>query len=879
MRLLECLLPRRDRDDIIGDLEEQFLRIRDRDGVVRARRWYWRQTLALLSRRHGDPTVGPASTRRTTMGLDDVRYAIRRLRKQPAATVASVLTLALAIGASVAAWSLLSAVLLHPLPVADPDQLVAIGLYNRRDNTGPLSMGQSYQLYPAIRDSGVFASVAAGGTWNWLVSTGGLAERRPVFFASYTFFDTLGVPPQLGRVFGQDDDRQGAPLVAMLSDRYWHLAFNAAPDVIGRTLTVSGKPVVVVGVAPSRFRGTTLTAAPDLYLPLHTIVDVGDSSTNFMDDGTRPESPTWWVNIFARLRPGMRVEEAQQRLSGLRVASREYGAHLGIVDINTAALPEALRAGMARFSRLLGVTVALLLVIGCLTVGMLQLLRSEARRDEFALCLALGASRARLGLGVALDGALLALAGAVASLPIAFWLFGGVQVFELPGSVRIDLLELRLDRAALLAALLAAAIATLAMALLAGVFGLASRTTGVLRARGGATPRVGRRWTRASLVVAQVAISLVLLVGAGLFLRSLASALSLNPHVDMTRLASGSVSLGGYGYTPERTAIFLNDVRARLHAHPAVDALSITSPQGGTSGRIVLDGTPRQVPAFVAFTGVDADYFDTMGMPVARGRNFTADDRLGSPRVAVVSVSFARFIASDGEALGHRITEGHNAPGMPPDVLEVVGIVPDVVTNVADLSPMVIYMPVAQLTPPRSGTIVLRAAADASAAVEAGVATIRGLDPSIPPVAFRTMEERISAQMGPQKLGATVLGGLGAIAALLTLFGTYVLVESMSALRRREMGVRAALGATRRQLSGIVMRETLRLVGAGLAVGLLLTWAGAGMIRTFLFGVRPFDGVTMAAVIGTMLLLAALVALRPALRAARVDLATVLRDE
>jgi len=880
VRLLQWRLPASEHDEIIGDLEEQFAQLRSDRGLTWARRWYWRQAMALASGLQDTPSV-TERTRSRVMSMDDLRYAVRRFIKQPGATMASVLTLAFAIGASVAAWSLLSAVLVHPLPVEAAHQLVTIGMYQKKDNTGPLSNDLSYQLYPAVRDSGVFQSLAAGGSWDLLVASGGLAESHPVYFASHSFFDTLGVGMRMGRPFGREDDQQGAPLVAILSDRYWRRAFNADPDAIGRTLTVTNKPVTIIGVTPAGFRGTSLTEAPDLYLPFHTVIDVGNSSTNYFDDGTRQESPTWWVRLFARLQPGMTAAEATRRLAPVKAGERAYGEHLGLTDLNTAALPATLRAGMARFGKLLGITVGLLLLIGCLTVGMLLLLRTEARRDEFALCLALGAARTRLAAGIALDGVLLAAAGAAAALPVAMWLFTGVRAFQLPGGVSIDLLDLHLDNTALVAALASAAVATMVMAMLAGVFGLTANTTAALRARAGATPRIGRRRTRASLVVAQVAISLVLLIGAGLFLRSLASALSLNPGFDTTRTASASLSLGGYGYTPESAATFMADLRVRLSQHPALQSLSISSYQGGmtSSGKVILDGQRTAVPSFVAYTGIDQDYFATMGMAILNGRNISADDRTGSPRVAIVSASFAKLIRKDGEALGHHVTESSNRIGQPPDVLEVVGIVPDVVTNVADLSPMVLYMPIAQLSAPRSATVVLHARTDASAAVNAAVSIIKGMDPAVPPLIFTTMEQRISRQMGPQKLGAVVLGGLGTIAALLTLFGTYVLVESMSVLRRREMGVRAALGATRGQLGGLVMAETLRLIGFGLAAGLLLAWAGAGTIRSFLFCVQPFDAVTIGGVLTVILVLALVVSLRPAVRASRVDLATVLREE
>jgi putative ABC transport system permease protein len=383
-----------------------------------------------------------------------------------------------------------------------------------------------------------------------------------------------------------------------------------------------------------------------------------------------------------------------------------------------------------------------------------------------------------------------------------------------------------------------------------------------------------RRRTRAALVTAQVAVAMLLVAGAGLFARSLAAALSLNADLDMSRIVTGGVYLVPYGYDVPRANVFFDEVQARLRTNPAVRSVAYSVFQGAMGGRLVVDAVPRQFPSAVWFTAVDDSYFRTMGLRMRAGRDFSDGDRPGSPMVTIVSESFGRQLA-DGNPIGHRVT----MPGQPPDVMEVVGVVGDVVGRISVLQPLDMYFPVRQTVPSLDRTLVVRAAGDARAARREIMGAIKAADPAVAPSPLVTLEDRIGDQMAAQRFGAVVLGTLGGIAVLLTILGTYVLGESMAVMRMREMGIRAALGATRRQLGAIVMAETLRLVGLGLAVGLALAWLAASTIRAFLFQVTPFDPVTLIAVASLILTLALLVSVRPALRAARVDLGSVLKEQ
>jgi hypothetical protein len=427
------------------------------------------------------------------------------------------------------------------------------------------------------------------------------------------------------------------------------------------------------------------------------------------------------------------------------------------------------------------------------------------------------------------------------------------------------------------AAVGAAVVATLLMALVAGVFGVSANVSDVLRGRAGVTPRVGRHRTRAALSVAQMAVAMVLLVGAGLFARSLGAALSLNANVDIGQIADGSVSTRLANYTPDRAYAFFADLRERLSRDDRIQSVSI-SRFIGAGPSVVIDGENRKLPHSFSHYTVDEHYFRTLGLPLAGGRNFTSHDRLTASPVAIVNTSFARVLTNGGDPVGRRV-QFANGPGVPPLDVEIVGVVPDLIASIGRLDPFVLYRPLSAADwTAADATVTLHAHGDATGVVRDVLATIRAMDPAIGVPEFLTIEQKLLRQMEAQEFGVTVLGALGGLAALLTLFGMYVLAESMSAARRREMGVRAALGATRGQLCALVLSQTTRLVVLGIGSGLVLVWLGAGLIRALLYRVEPLDVPTIGAVVALLFALAMVVTVRPALRAAHVDLPRLLRE-
>jgi predicted permease len=633
------------------------------------------------------------------------------------------------------------------------------------------------------------------------------------------------------------------------------------------------RAVTIVGVAPRAFRGLEVGRVPDLILPLHAIDQIETYPDLF---GTRPV--LWWITPVARLPDGMTTAQMEERLNGLQLDPDNKKTFV-LNGVETAALNATSRVTVTQFSRLLGTTVAMLLAIGSVTVGMLLVLRTDARRGELAMCLALGASRARVAAGIAFEGLLLAVAGAALSLPVSQMLFAGLGTFQLPGGIGVNQLDLTIDGRVLAGVAVAGIASVLLMALVSSAFGLRRDPGDALRSHAGATSRMTRRGSRAALVTAQVAVTLVLVTGAGLFARSVVRALSLNPGIDTSRLFEVQPPIRGYGYDAAHETAFIDALTAELTRHPTVASVGIwNAPMGGS---IRVDGQARKLPSFVSFNWIDDRFAPTLGLRVLSGRAFSASDRAGGQAVGIVSDDLAKLISDNGEPLGRRIDVTIRGTAVS---LDVVGVVPGL-RGPRGLTPLTLYMPFAQQPDlPRypgsaAPSLLVRASDDASAAMTAVTAAVRALDPQVRLRPMQTFDAGVLDDMAPQRFGATVMGALGAIALLLSVFGTYVLVESMATLRRREMGIRAALGAPGGHLKMLLFSETFRLIGAGLLLGFGLSWLGAGTIRAFLFQVEPFDPLVTLSVAALIVLLAVLVTLRPALAAARVDLAQVLRDE
>ncbi len=802
--------------------------------------------------------------------MDTLRFAVRRLLARPAATLACICTLAGAVGAAVAMWTVLDGLLLHPLRVPDPASLAVVAVARDRS----LAEGVIYSVYRDIRERGPLPAMAGWGAGSARATSPAGRSVSSIHFIDTRYFDVLGLSPARGRTFAPDEDQPGAAR-AMLAYHFWDRAFARRDDAVGAVIDISGQRVTIVGVAPRGFRGLDLTNVPDLFMPLHAIEDVTPGGNNYLE-GVRAarSSPTSWIRLAARLPAGIPIADINGQLNAL--AAREgSGPVFAMVAADVAALPMAGREGVVRFTRLLSITVALILLVGCATVALLLLVRTEDRRIELATCLALGATRARLMGGVALEGALMSIAGSALALPLATVMLGLLDSFALPGGVALGDLGLELDRAALAIAGLGAALSTL---LVAAVVLLASPGHAIMPAlRAHATTERGRPRARAALVIVQVAVAMVLLTGTILFVRSLAAAAAVNPGRDASMFVIADFRLPSPRYTAERRAAFHDEMLTRLVGNGAIAAASAATDMGSmtTSGRVAIDGVPRAFPSRVAFKGVQAGYFDTLRLPLLEGRAIGAADTKGAPRAAVVSESLARVLGG-GDALGRRVQVPFGADAA--DVT-IVGVAADLITVARERQPLTVYLAAEQYPAvAHTNTLVVRAASSGAAARHEIAATARAVDPGVEP-ALQTLRESLLLQMRPQQMGATVLGALGVVAALLTVVGLFVVSQSTADRRARELGIRAALGATRWDLGRLLLRDNVVLAATGVIIGLVVVWIGAGTIRAFLFAVEPLDATTLSAVPMGLVAIAVAVGLGPAIRAGRADLAQVLRRD
>ncbi|MEO5821047.1 MAG: ABC transporter permease [Vicinamibacteraceae bacterium] len=816
----------------------------------------------------------------------ELRYALRQLTRQGGATLTAIATLAVAIGAAAATWTLVSATLLHPVPGAATAPWYAV--HTERAGRAPAF----HFVFPVLRlveQSGAFERVeAAWGTHEHLrLSRRGASSDISAAFVTHGLLPGLGVPLQLGRTFTGGEDARGAAPVAILTDRGWRQAFGGDPAVVGETVGVGRAAVTIVGVLAAGFRGLNPADVPDLYIPLHTIGDVSSPLMNYFAEEGHVSSPTAGLRVFGRLADDADAAPAVARLTAAASRAQERGSlrvdretRVGVTPLDVAVLAAATRAGLATFAQLLAATVGLLLLVGCAGVALLLFVRIEARRTEFATRLALGGSVTGLVRGLALEAAIVAGAGVVMALPVAWWLLRGASAFVLPGGVDVAALGADLDARALGAAAVAGLLAFLIITGVAALHASVRAAASDLLTPSAAARSWGRRGLRDSVLAVQVAVAVVLVTGALVFTASLRAALALNEPVAMETVAYAAFDLTPYGYDPVRAASAFAGLQSRLTAHPSVIAVASSVGAGGMgpAGRLAVDGLPRSFSRIVRVEAIDANYLDTMRLAVTAGRGFATSDDAG-PLVALASVSLARQLGTVAGALGRRIElPWGRDPGATVPVATVVGIVPDLVTDVGELQPLTLYVPLARYQPQTYRTLTVRAAAGVEPVARAMAEAVREFEPAAVPPVVSTFREAIARQMSPQRLGSAVLGGLGAIALLLTALSVFVLGDAMATFRTRELGIRSALGATGADLVRLLFGETLRPVATGVALGIGVSIAGSRLVRAFAFQVEPLEPLRFACVAGTLLVLAVFASLRPALRAVRIDVARTLRD-
>jgi putative ABC transport system permease protein len=799
----------------------------------------------------------------------DLRYAIRGLARNPGFTAVATLTLALGVGANTGVFSLVSAVVFRPMPgLAAPDRLVWVTHRDHgRTTRVPYTDAMDY------RDrAGVFASLSVVDQRPVHLSADGVAERLSAEIVSGDYFAVLGKVPAAGRVFSADDDRARRP-IAVLSTGYARRRFGSDASAVGRTVTIHGRGYTVVGVAPEAFRGLDFDFPPDLFLPVETYL----SETPRAGVLTSRESEAF--RVIARLAPGATPSAAKaavaaiaDRNDSLRPADRR-GITASVQKLHGWVPP----GHLGEFLPLAAIglaTTGLVLLIAAANVANLLLGRAVRRRREMGIRLAIGASRGRIVRQLLTESLVLAVMGAAAGVLLAVWTMELLlSRFDVPPALAPNL-----DVRVLLFATAAAVVTGLMFGLAPAWSASRPSVLPAIRETSGGAP--GSRM-QSGIVIVQVALSLVLLATSGLFLRSLGKAASVP--VGFDRDAAPDVVTLAFdpetqGYSPERTAAVGEEMLSRARALPGVRSAALAEivplSNRGMADNFAPDGRPDdQRIAF--YNAISPGYFTALGIPLAAGRDFTPADRAGAPRVAIVNETLARGFWPGRSPLG----QGLATVDDPSRGWLVVGVARDVkYLSLTESETPFAYFPLAQET--RLEEVVLIARAEPGRRLSASIrSAAAGVDPALPLFRLRTLEESIARSLADRRQGTILVAVFGALALLLAAVGLYGVVAFAVGERRREIGIRMALGATRRQIVSLFFRRGARLVAAGLAAGLLLAFSMTRLLSGMLFGVTPMD---VTAIGGVSLLLAG-VALAasslPARRAAHVDPALTLRNE
>jgi predicted permease len=825
----------------------------------------------------------------------DLRYAARTMRKNRVLSAVAILSLAIGIGANTAIFGLINALLLKSLPVKDPQSLLILA---KQEEHGANAYFY-YETYQRLRAAQPFFQdlAAYGERVRMNVTVDGVAEPAMGQLVSGNYYSVLGILPAAGRVFGSDDDRiPGAHAVAVISHGYWRKRFGRSENAIGKKILIAGTPFTIVGVTPPSFFGLQVGDAPEISVPIMMQPQVMPDKENWLG---RPRNTTDWLNLFGRLKPGVSVPQATSGLGVLfRNIQTELAVELGLekaswrkewVEANLILMPGS--TGLSRLRRpytgalyvLLG-AVGLVLLIACANVANLLLARASVRRREIALRLAIGASRSRVIRQLLVESLILSGSGGALGITLSYWLDGLLVRFLSVGGSLIQL-DLSFDWRVLLF--------TTGVSMGTGIlFGLAPAIRGAgldlapalkQGGRGASTPHHFAR----ALSVAQIALSLILLVGAGLLVRTLDRIDSIDGQFPRDRVYTVSLAPQGSDQKngpngPRLNRLYL-DLLARVRAIPGVVSASLAGepPTSRGYGRPfrIEDGrrvTAYQYPIYPA-------YFATLGSRIIQGRDFAASDMSqGAALVTIVNETFARQAFPGESALGKRIEcTGRISIGESGSPCEVIGVAHDIpYSTLKDEPQNAIYMTFLQAPTGRGGMELIVRAADGGIDVTAQLRReIAALDQRLPSVVVRTLATDMEAALMRERILALLSTIFGGVAALLAAIGLYGVIAYSVGQRSQEIGVRMALGAMPRGVLGLVLGETLALAALGIAFGIPAAFAATRLLAGFLYGVKPSDPAVMAISAGLLVVTATIAGFIPARRAARIDPVVALRDE
>ena len=832
--------------------------------------------------------------------LQDLRYGARMLLKNPGFTVTAVLTLALGIGANTAIFSLTDQILLRRLPVERPEELVVLRSPGPRtgrvwsDGDGAASF--SYPMYKLLRDRGgdVFSGLLARHAIPLSVAGAGQTERANGELVSGNYFEVLGVRPALGRVFNQEDDRApGAHPLVVLSHAYWTRRFGADPAILNKTLTVNGTLMTVIGVSREGFRGIQVGQTPDAFIPMMMTAQMtpnGYELDNHQD---------YWLAVMGRLKQGLsraQTEEAVRpsyrsiledelpHMTGIRAETRQRFLDKRLLLDDGSKGRQILQLDAKKPVLILMGMAGLALLISCANVANLLLARGAARQREIAVRMALGAGRWRLMRQFLLESLLLSLTGGAVGLIVAIWTIHGL-VASIPPSIGALGLSTDLDPRLLGF--------TLALSALTGLlFGVApaARATrlnleATLREQGSsASGSLSSVRFRKALVASQIVLTTVLLVGAGLFARSLNNLNRLDLGLRADHLIAFSVAPELNGYSPQRTIAFFDDLRQGIAALPGVRSVSAAEiailTDNNSGSNVTIEGFQAQEneDMEIRHNRIGPDYFATMGIPLLGGREFTAADTAGSPKVAIINETMARRYFANRNPIGSHFAFGAG-DRVRPDI-EIVGVVKDSKhATVREEKRPFAYLPYSQEKELGSITFYARTDQDVGAIAPLLRREVARRDNNLPIYDLKTLRQQADESLFADRFLTFLSICFGSLAAALAAIGLYGVMAYTVTRRIREIGIRIALGATQGRVAWLVLREVALLAGAGLLAGAPLAFALGRAAESLLFGVKAGDPLVFAAAGSLLTLVALFGGYLPARRAARVDPMVALRRE
>ncbi len=812
--------------------------------------------------------------------FQDVRYAARKLLHSPGFTVIVITTLALAIGATTAVFSIVNGVLFESLPFRDPEQVMAVASLSKKDGKLVHMSGPDFADYRAQTHSFVAMAAMEDDNSANLSISGSEPLRLNSALVGANFFDILGAPMELGRGFVAGEDATGARDVVVLSDHLWRDQFGADRHIIGRTLSINGDDYAVVGVARPAI---AYPSSPDAWMPLKFepwMLEADNRGAHFL------------LGV-ARRRPGVSAEQARRDMIavGERLTA-EYPTSNTTFGGTAEVLQERMVADAHNALLTMLGAVGFVLLIACANVANLMLVRAAGRQTEIAVRTALGAGRMRIIRQLVTESLLLSVAGTLLGAAIAAWIVDAVVAFAPNGLPRLE--NIAIDGRVLGFAAVVALMTGILFGLVPATQAARSELGEVLKtgARGSSAGRAAQR-TRSALVVAEIALAMVLLVGAGLLIRSFAKLLDVNPGFTPERLTAFDITLPGKKYPIDRDVRRASaQIRTNLSQLPGVQAVSTTFdlPMSNHDMRVLFDIDGRPSPPIdkrmtTQVLPSTANYLSTMGIKLVAGRTFTtAEENWGVPPVLVINQTLARRYFPNENPIGKHLTLGitHDTTASNSAVTaggEIIGIVADVHANGLREDPIPSTYMGWGLMPMNDMSFVVRSRADLPGLATAIREGVHDVDPTMPIYNLRTMEHAVSASVSQPRFYTILLTAFAGLALLLAALGIYGVIAYSVSQRTRELGIRIALGATQQRVTRLVLNQGMALAITGALLGLIAAVWLVRLLATMLYGVAPTDGATFAFVSIALVGVAWLASYLPARRAARVDPVIAMRAE